>query len=304
MQPAQLMFLFIYFIFSGSSMAEEVEKEKTEEAERNIEKKYQCDVCREGFATKGKLFQHAASSHEPIPEPCLSCKDVSPHSLASHIKECANKKYECTICQKTYKDSGILFYHLRRHNDLAPYKCKKCDKSFVEAYSLTKHLKTHERQRRTYSCTFCPKTFASRKGFQNHQIVHEDDDSCEKSFSEASGGEDESLAAESNTETKSNRKKQNIVKSNLGNSRSNIANSKLCVRLKQANAPRRRKGRQTAVERKPFLTCDRCNRRFRHDFLLERHLQLHEKRDKKAKALPQNLTPMFCPMFQGRIHPR
>ena len=120
-----------------------------------------------------------------------------------------DKPYKCEKCFKTFSTKKYLQAHMSRHGPRLN-KCEHCEKSYVEKRDLQTHMfKIHgigkssatddnfngQDQKKEYSCTKCPKTFAELRYLRIHSRRHNDDnkagisknfkcDRCSKSFSE------------------------------------------------------------------------------------------------------------------------
>ena len=83
-----------------------------------------------------------------------------------------DKPYNCTQCDKAFRDLGDLRTHERIHTGEKPFSCSKCDLKFARADTLKKHKKFHTSE--------TPKSdgnFSSLGDFIKHEIMHDDEQS-------------------------------------------------------------------------------------------------------------------------------
>ncbi|XP_030753080.1 zinc finger protein 84-like isoform X2 [Sitophilus oryzae] len=127
---------------------------------------------------------------------CKSCGTTftSKTKLCSHYKEhehCRPKNfklYQCEVCQKEFSTARRRNEHMNIHTGEVPYICSYCGKGFQLYSAHFKHVYTHrlalgevelkpgyteKRVRLNLKCDLCPKVFASRSGFANHQLIHQ-----------------------------------------------------------------------------------------------------------------------------------
>ncbi|XP_029463179.1 zinc finger protein 530-like [Rhinatrema bivittatum] len=81
------------------------------------------------------------------------------------------RRYTCSECEKSFRDSSHLLKHERSHRVVRPYLCLSCEKSFIKKAHLIAHQKVHTGER-PYNCPLCKKTFSRKAHLIRHQIVH------------------------------------------------------------------------------------------------------------------------------------
>ncbi|CAL8098055.1 unnamed protein product [Orchesella dallaii] len=94
------------------------------------------------------------------------------HKLSSD-STVKKRKYNCTICQKSFKNGSYLASHFFRHTNERPFKCQKCGRSFKTVNEVKIHQAVHSEVKR-YCCSKCPKKYYSSVGLKNHvRKMHE-----------------------------------------------------------------------------------------------------------------------------------
>ncbi|KAF7283829.1 hypothetical protein GWI33_022868 [Rhynchophorus ferrugineus] len=134
-------------------------------------------------------------SNSAIPV-CKSCGTTftSKTKLCSHYKEheaCRPKNFKlfkCEQCEKEFSTIRRRNEHMNIHTGETPYICSYCGKGFQLYPAHFKHVYRHrlalgevelkpgyteKRVKLNLKCDLCPKVFASRSGFANHQLIHQ-----------------------------------------------------------------------------------------------------------------------------------
>ena len=81
------------------------------------------------------------------------------------------KTFQCTLCQKSFKNLSNFRKHERVHTGEAPYECKTCKKRFKQIG----HLKIHEiihTEEMPYECKTCTKRFNHISSLKIHVRIH------------------------------------------------------------------------------------------------------------------------------------
>ncbi|XP_055633012.1 zinc finger protein 492-like isoform X2 [Toxorhynchites rutilus septentrionalis] len=81
------------------------------------------------------------------------------------------KRYECDYCKKSYSLLATLRRHTNSHTMEKIYVCKTCGKTFNKASSLTLHEKVHS-DFKPYKCETCGKGFKETIRLIEHRRIH------------------------------------------------------------------------------------------------------------------------------------
>lgn len=121
------------------------------------------------YSKKSALQKHIISIHDEAnakPIPCNICGSLmaNSHSLTRHIhrQHHPHIKFDCTICEKSFKRQLHLNEHMATHTGIPLYKCEYCSKTFSSSSSICQHKgRNHpielkaEREKRFLN-NFCP----------------------------------------------------------------------------------------------------------------------------------------------------
>uniref|UniRef100_A0A3B4BH10 C2H2-type domain-containing protein n=1 Tax=Periophthalmus magnuspinnatus TaxID=409849 RepID=A0A3B4BH10_9GOBI len=97
-----------------------------------------------------------------------------------------DKKHQCYLCKKRFREKHQLNRHHRIHTGEKPFSCSICNKTFSQNTSLVTHKRIHTGER-PYSCLFCDKAFLSSSDREKHQRIHTGEKpyscpTCDKNF--------------------------------------------------------------------------------------------------------------------------
>ena len=94
-------------------------------------------------------------------------------NIRYHIA-CADKSagHACKECTRIFKSSSHLTYHMRTaHGGEKPYKCSFCEKAFAQSVKLKRHERTHTGER-PFKCDVCQHTFTTKYNLKEHENIH------------------------------------------------------------------------------------------------------------------------------------
>ncbi|XP_064604311.1 zinc finger protein 502-like [Liolophura sinensis] len=133
--------------------------------------KHSCRICKKALGDSRMLQKHMSEHSEQTM--CTVChKLIFLKSLPKHMMlHTKPKAWECTQCDRAYRDKCDLRKHMRIHTGEKPYTCEICNKSFAHSSQLPRHLRTHSGEK-PYQCSLCQKVFSRKFGLQQHMSRH------------------------------------------------------------------------------------------------------------------------------------
>eukprot|EP00092_Neocalanus_flemingeri_P017605 GFUD01019047.1.p1 GENE.GFUD01019047.1~~GFUD01019047.1.p1 ORF type:complete len:399 (+),score=82.24 GFUD01019047.1:185-1381(+) len=76
------------------------------------------------------------------------------------------KNKKCPYCEKLFRDSAKLKYHIYTHTKEKPFTCDVCQQSFNHPSHFKRHMSQH--QEKNIACHHCPKMFSDQKLLNVH----------------------------------------------------------------------------------------------------------------------------------------
>lgn len=135
------------------------------------------DGCNKFFSSLEWYNKHRKTHFKSFQ--CSTCNKQfrDHHSLKIHKRIHGDSKPEkCKFCDNSFKDHHTLKKHINfihlNGNQCKPFICRKCNKSFSRKDSLMKHWKTHGNYRQIYKCNQCQSTFTSKSNHNKHQRLY------------------------------------------------------------------------------------------------------------------------------------
>uniref|UniRef100_A0A182M114 Protein krueppel n=1 Tax=Anopheles culicifacies TaxID=139723 RepID=A0A182M114_9DIPT len=92
-------------------------------------------------------------------------------NIPGELTHTEERKFQCEVCEETFKYKCSLVVHMRAHTQDKRYSCSECQKSFITSSGLKKHVRTHTGER-PYKCTDCGKAFKASHNLSLHRLSH------------------------------------------------------------------------------------------------------------------------------------
>ncbi|XP_063752984.1 zinc finger protein 32-like [Eleginops maclovinus] len=111
-------------------------------------------------------------------------------NLKAHMRiHTGEKIFDCSVCTKYFTQSGSLKTHMRIHTGEKPFDCSVCTKSFTQSGSLKTHMRIHTGEK-PFDCVVCTKSFTLSGSLKKHMRIHTGEKPfdcvvCTKSFTQS-----------------------------------------------------------------------------------------------------------------------
>ena len=121
---------------------------------------------------------------------CGKCFKNRFNKIRHEMIHTGERPYECEFCPKAFNDKGHLRTHKRIHSGENPYQCETCTKCFKTISNLKRHCITHTDEK-PFECKTCQKCFSQSSNLKTHERLHTGEKpfqckTCRKSFSDSS----------------------------------------------------------------------------------------------------------------------
>lgn len=144
---------------------------------------FRCKLCNRYF-TDELEYQIHVSTHENDPELCCSscgflCKGTAVlrrHVAQKHTRIEMEPRFFCSTCDKGFFYKCKLDEHVIIHKPATErhpiFQCDICNNAFTRKSALNRHKLTHDETTKTFTCTFCAKTFRRKQHLVAHLAMH------------------------------------------------------------------------------------------------------------------------------------
>ncbi|XP_034031291.1 zinc finger protein 407 isoform X2 [Thalassophryne amazonica] len=116
-------------------------------------REYRCDICGWEFVMK---------------------KHLSTHLLGKHgLGQPKERKFECTVCERSFSEKWALNNHMKLHSGVKPYKCAwpSCHYTFLNLSAMKDHYRTHTGEK-SYLCDLCGFAGGTKHALTKHRRQH------------------------------------------------------------------------------------------------------------------------------------
>lgn len=143
------------------------------------ERPYKCKVCCKGFNSKYTLNNHSYIHTDTKPFNCefcdYACRDSS--TLRKHQQRHMGivKRYQCTLCDKSYSSKSRLTVHVTEVHleiNVNKWKCDNCNKVFKSSKVLKSHVKNVHERAYACKCEICGAIMSNKYNLPLHMSRH------------------------------------------------------------------------------------------------------------------------------------
>lgn len=182
--------LYLHKKYNHAKNCQDPEKAKTEMRQQRY---LSCALCKMINQTTDELTAHIELHHPNEEYPYVQCpgcpkKFLTTHHRAHH-KEIHTDKYKCDVCGQRNASIQRLQIHIEnKHTEVRKYDCSLCIKTYKTATALRIHMREHNEGKR-FECEFCSKTFSRKDQMIIHRRLHTGEKPfccpvCQKRFSD------------------------------------------------------------------------------------------------------------------------
>ncbi|KAH3666666.1 hypothetical protein WICMUC_005483 [Wickerhamomyces mucosus] len=266
---------------------------KTHLISHSEEKPYKCSICGKGVNTKQHLKRHEITHTNSFECEYENCGETfhKHQQLRHHIQSVHLKTLTCDVCGKVFSRPYRLANHKTKHHGVAPayqcdypgclnsfktwsalqlhmktdhpkLHCKVCNKGCVGEEGLRMHMMVHDSEKsiKLWKCTECPKEYSKKDDL----IVHckNDHGFLPNSLQQIEKAKEKPIVGEQDEQSKDKIMREDQVEKLISN-----GGSALDLLLNSVSSPQH------------TLPCPykNCQRIFKKDYDLKRHLAWHEK---------------------------
>ncbi|ODV83557.1 hypothetical protein CANARDRAFT_181321, partial [[Candida] arabinofermentans NRRL YB-2248] len=258
-------------------------------------KPFHCSICGKGVNTKQHLKRHEKTHFKSFHCDHESCNEsfYKHQSLKAHVNSVHdNQRLKCKECGKLFSRPGRLSEHYQRHHNTELEATKLvcefpgCFKNFKIWSALQLHVKTDHPK---IPCEICGKKCVGPSGLANHIKIHDEDKAillwkclyCSTKFLKKDEllKHYEELHPELESEEQEEQEEQEEEEHSMDEVLSSPVTKKLSKLLKTAS-PTSVLDMITSNIDERVIECPkpRCDRKFKKEYDLKRHLIWHEKR--------------------------
>ncbi|CAL8141529.1 unnamed protein product [Orchesella dallaii] len=221
-----------------------------------VENAFKCQICEKTFSRQSALKEHMNSHMGLKPHICNVCNDgfSTRRALLYHVATHTNEQTQPHVYDPDHYPITIL-----TEKDRRSYECNICKKTFSREYTIMKHLSSFTGM--NVNCKLCGKGFFTNRNLESHlQTVHKDECLFKCSVCEMGFPQQDLLEGHYKSTHTPDSKPYKCKVCNFG---FNIHSRLKAHMMKHTNE-------------RPF-TCNKCNKTFKLETTLRLHLERHKR---------------------------